>query len=141
MQLFREEVLSGQMGTPPGALRVSRPSSFTVVTAATVLLGVALVSFAAWGEVTRKATLNRLLLPALGSLAITTPQGGVIAERYVAEGDTVAQGQTLFGLDLATTQAAAVQARSSRRRSPHGARHSKRNRASSRNWPASAMLC
>ena len=92
MQLFREEVLRGRMGTPLGALRVGRPPSFTIVTAATVLLGVAAVSFAAWGEVTRKATLQGLLLPALGSLPITTPQGGVLAERHVAEGDAVAEG-------------------------------------------------
>jgi len=100
MQLFREEVLRGRMGTPLGALRVGRPPSFAIVTAATVLIGVALVCFAAWGQVTRKATLQGLLLPALGSLPITTPQGGVLAERHVAEGEAVAQGQTLFVLDL-----------------------------------------
>lgn len=61
-------------------------------------MAAALVSYAVWGEVTRKAKLPGLLVPTAGLLQVAAPQSGVIAEVLVREGDLVQAGQALMRL-------------------------------------------
>jgi membrane fusion protein len=69
-----------------------------VVTGSALALALALVAFAAWGEVNRKARLTGLLVPTQGSLNIAAPQAGVLMELPVSEGQSVKAGGVLLVL-------------------------------------------
>lgn len=96
MSLFRNEVAEAQTAHWLGAVRLVRPLSFSLVTACALGLASALVAFAVWGEFNRKARLSGLLVPTLGTLNITTPQGGTVVQRPVAEGQMVKSGDVLL---------------------------------------------
>lgn len=98
MKLFREEVRAAQAAQWLGSVRLHRPLSFSLVTSAALAMGIALVAFAAWGEVNRKARLVGLLVPSQGSLNISAPQAGVLVELPVSEGQTVKAGDVLVVL-------------------------------------------
>lgn len=99
MSLFREEVAAAQTAQWLGSVRLHRPLSFSVVTGSAVGLALALIAFATWGEVNRKAHLSGLLVPTLGTLNITTPQPGTVVQLPVAEGQTVQAGDVLLVLN------------------------------------------
>ena len=101
MPLFREEVRTAQAAQWLGSVRLHRPLSFTLVTGAALGMALALLAFAAWGEVNRKARLSGLLVPSQGSLNITAPQAGVLLELPIAEGQTVKAGDVLLVLNTA----------------------------------------
>ncbi|WP_197418276.1 HlyD family efflux transporter periplasmic adaptor subunit [Paucibacter sp. KCTC 42545] len=65
-----------------------------------------MVTFAIFGEVTRKAKLPGLLMPTAGMLTVSAPQVGVVTELLVKEGDWVAAGQPVIRLrsDRTTSQ-------------------------------------
>jgi membrane fusion protein len=98
--LFRQEVLEAQKAQWLGSIRIARPPSFAWVTGISVVLAVALVAFALWGQVTRKARLPGMLVPTGGLIQVVAPQAGTLAEWMVAEGDTVTAGQTLARISL-----------------------------------------
>jgi membrane fusion protein len=118
--LFRAEALDAQRDQFLGAIRIGRPLSFTLVTGASVAMAAALIAFACWGEVARKATVAGVLLPIGGLINVSAPQAGVVAEVLVREGDWVSAGQPLARLrndritatgDAAALTAQALQAR------------------------------
>ena len=98
MNLFREEVQAAQTAQWLGSVRLVRPLSFTVVTASAIGIALALATFAAWGDVNRKAHLSGLLVPTLGTLNVTTPQAGTVVQLPVAEGQQVKAGDVLLVL-------------------------------------------
>ncbi|WP_298325226.1 HlyD family efflux transporter periplasmic adaptor subunit [Asticcacaulis sp.] len=93
--LFRSEVMEARQAQWLGTIRIGRPLSFTVVTAAAVGMAAALIAFACWGEITRKSTVHGVLLPAAGLIHVSAQQPGVISELLIKEGDEVAAGQPL----------------------------------------------
>lgn len=99
MKLFREEVHAAHAAQWLGSVRLHRPLSFTLVTTAALAMALALVAFAAWGEVNRKARLSGLLVPSQGSLNITAQQSGVLMELPILEGQTVKAGDVLLVLN------------------------------------------
>ncbi len=105
MKLFRDEVFSARQSQWLGTIRIGRPPSFTLVTGTALVLAAAFAAFAAWGEITRKARLPGLLMPASGALNITVPQPGVLLEVNVKEGDAVDAGQVLAVLSTDRTTA------------------------------------
>jgi membrane fusion protein len=98
MTLFRPEVQQAQAAQWLGSVRLHRPLSFAVLTTAALGLALALVAFAAWGEVNRKARLSGLLVPSLGSLSLTAQQSGVLRQLPISEGQTVKAGDVLLVL-------------------------------------------
>ncbi|MFN4117151.1 MAG: secretion protein, partial [Inhella sp.] len=56
-----------------GSIRIARPLSFSVVTAAALLMAAGLLSFAVFGEYTRKVSLPGVLLPEGGVMDIASP--------------------------------------------------------------------
>ncbi len=66
--LFRDEVLQERRTQFLGTIRIGRNPSFTLVTVVALLLAGALVAYAAWGEITRKARLAGVLIPVEGTL-------------------------------------------------------------------------
>ena len=99
MKLFRHEVHAAQAAQWLGSVRLHRPLSYTLVTGAALVMALALVAFAAWGEVNRKARLSGLLVPSQGSLNITAQQSGVLIELPIAEGQSVKAGEVLLVLN------------------------------------------
>ncbi|BCO26311.1 colicin V secretion protein CvaA [Rhodoferax lithotrophicus] len=69
-----------------------------MLTTAALGLALALVAFAAWGEVNRKARLSGLLVPSLGSLSLTATQSGVLRQLPITEGQVVKAGDVLLVL-------------------------------------------
>jgi membrane fusion protein len=94
--LFRQQALDAQQAQYLGSVRIGRNPGFAAVAGVALLLAAALVSFAAWGQIARKARVPGLLVPLLGSLQLSTAAAGTLAERRVAEGDAVQAGQVLF---------------------------------------------
>jgi membrane fusion protein len=104
--LFRRKVLQAQRAQHLGTIRLGGPPSFSVVTGVALALALALVSFAMWGHITRKARLPGMLVPTLGSLQLPAPQAGIVLETSVREGDLVRAGHPLvvLGVDRTTAQ-------------------------------------
>ena len=98
MKLFREEVHAAQTAQWLGGVHLHRPLSFTLFTGAALGMALALVAFAAWGEVNRKARLSGLLAHSQGSLNITAQQSGVLMELPILEGQTAKAGDVLLVL-------------------------------------------
>jgi membrane fusion protein len=98
MSLFREQVGAAQAAQWLGSVRLHRLWSFAVVTGSALFFAFALVAFAAWGDVNRKARLVGLLVPTAGSLNITASQAGVLLELPVKEGQRVQAGDVLLVL-------------------------------------------
>lgn len=118
--LFRSEVLEARQAQWLGTIRIGRPLSFRVVTVAAVAMAGALIVFACWGEIARKASVHGVLLPVGGLIHVSAQQAGVISELLVKEGDDVQVGQPLARLrneritaagDAAALTAQALQAR------------------------------
>jgi len=99
MALFRTEVSQAQSAQWLGVVRLHRPLSLSLVTCLAVSMCFMLVGFSCWGEGNRKAHLSGLLVPTLGTLNITAPQAGTVAQMPVAEGQTVQAGDVLLVLN------------------------------------------
>ena len=115
--LFRPEVMQAQQAQWLGSIRIARPPGFALVTGLAMVCAIALVSFAIWGEYTRKVTLPGVLVPEGGVMDVSSPQGGTVTEVLVKEGDEVQAGQALVRLradrqlaggELGQLQAAAI---------------------------------
>ena len=108
--LFRAEALQARQAQWLGSVRIGHNPRFALVAWVSLALGAALIAFAAWGQIARKARVPGLLVPALGTLQLSAVAPGVLAERRVAEGDVVQAGQVLFVLatDRLTTEGPAA---------------------------------
>jgi len=100
--LFRDEVLQERQTQFLGTIRIARNPSFTLVTAVSLLFAAALVAYACWGEVTRKARLSGVLAPVQGTPSLSAPQAGhvtALAAHLFAPGKTagfVRAGQAVW---------------------------------------------
>ena len=96
--LFRSEVLQARQTPWLGSIRIGRSPGFLGATSLAICFALALISFSIWGEVTRKARLPGILIPAAGVITLSAPQSGTLAEVLVNEGDVVKAGQALMHL-------------------------------------------
>lgn len=121
--LFRPEALAQQQPRWIGRAPVQRPPSLAWLTAACVVLALAVAAWLAFGEYTRKAQVSGLLMPDRGWIRLVAPSAGTVIERRVAEGQAVAAAEVLMVVALARTtldagsQAAVERSLSERRRS------------------------
>ena len=122
-RLFRPEALEGQRQAWLGNIRLIRPVSLTVLTAAAVLTVTAVALFLVLGEYTRRMTVSGVLAPDRGVIRLMPPQQGTVVESHVAEGQAVRRGDLLFVLDigqaseLGDTQSAVADSLTARERS------------------------
>jgi membrane fusion protein len=96
--LFRQEALDSNRDKLLGEVVLAQPFSISVLTAVTVLIALAIVAFACWGEYTRKAHVNGYLAPSKGLIKIYAPEPGTLVEKHVHEGQSVKRGDMLFVL-------------------------------------------
>lgn len=97
-QLFRREALEHQRSRLEGELVVIQPLSHHALAALVTGLVVLTALYLGWGTYSRKQTVRGYLLPEAGVVKVFAPQGSILVQRYVEEGDTVQRGDVLFTL-------------------------------------------
>jgi len=121
--LFRPEVIEGRRHAWLGTIQLVRPVSLSVLVILAAVLALAVASFLAFGQYTRKARVTGYLVPERGVVRLVSPQTGTLVERRAAEGQQVKAGDVLFvvSVDRATlsgdTQAAVQGSLQARERS------------------------
>jgi membrane fusion protein len=98
--LFRSEVMQARAGQWLGGVRLNTSLPWWGLTAGTALLASALLAYAFIGEVTRKAQVSGILVPAGGQMDLHAAAAGSVADLRVAEGQTVRQGDVVMVLAL-----------------------------------------
>lgn len=104
--LFRPEVMESRQATWLGSIRIGKNPAFSLVAGVALTLAGALVAFAAWGQVARKARIPGVLMPVQGTVQLSANAPGVLVEQLVQEGEQVTAGQALFvlGTDRSTAE-------------------------------------
>ena len=98
LPLFRPEVMQARQASWLGGIRMGRNPGFSLVAGVALALAGALVAFAAWGQVARKARIPGVLMPVQGTVQLSANAAGVLTEQLVQEGEHVTAGQALFVL-------------------------------------------
>jgi membrane fusion protein len=83
-----------------GGVRLNTGLPWWAMTAGAALLAGALVAYAFMGEMTRKAPVSGMLVPAGGMMDLHAAAAGRVAEVRVAEGQSVRQGEVILVLAL-----------------------------------------
>lgn len=98
MALFRIESLESQRQKQYGSILLVRPFSFTVMTLFFVAVAIGIVLFFLFFGFSRKEQVFGVLVPEQGLIRVYTPQSGIVVEKKVRNGQTVASGDILFVL-------------------------------------------
>ena len=93
-----------------GGIRMGKNPGFSLVAGVALALAGALVAFAAWGQVARKARIPGVLMPVQGTVQLSANAAGVLTEQLVQEVEHVTAGQALFvlGTDRPTSEGSAA---------------------------------
>jgi membrane fusion protein len=86
MSLFRRETEDARANAWLGAVLLTRPLSFSVLTGASLLIVAAMAAYFIGGEYTRKARVMGVLVPVNGVVRIVATQAGVVQALHVHEG-------------------------------------------------------
>ena len=120
--LFRQEALQRQDSSALGETRLVTPPSAKLLVMLAAVIGILLITFAVWGEYTRKVHVTGFLAPDKGLIKVFPPLAGTLIEKRVKEGQPVKQGDVLFVLStdhstpiIANTQAATIHQLNERR--------------------------
>jgi membrane fusion protein len=97
--------MQAQAGSHLGTVRIAHRPRHTLVAGVALFLAGALVAFAAWAQVTRKARVPGVLVPQAGTIHLGAQAPGTVASRPVLEGQQVQRGQVLFVLDIGRSSA------------------------------------
>ena len=98
--LFRSEVMQARAGQWLGGVRLNTSLPWWALTAGAALLAAALLTYAFVGQMTRKAHVGGILVPAGGMMDLHAAAAGRVAEVRVAEGQSVQQGEVILVLAL-----------------------------------------
>ncbi len=98
--LFRPEAVDAQRQQWLGGVQLVRPASLGWMTAAALAAAVAVASYLALAQYTRKATVAGVLVPDRGLIRLVPAATGTVVERRVQEGQSVQAGEVLFVLSL-----------------------------------------
>lgn len=94
--LFRQAVFEGRALGGLGSVRGTGTIPLAWTTILATLFSLLLVSFAVFGQYTRKVRVSGMLQPAAGALAVVAPIPGQVIESRVKEADAVREGDILF---------------------------------------------
>lgn len=98
--LFRKEAQEKQFGSLGGDILLVHPVSWTLATAAILVLVALLIAFLVFGQYTRKERTFGVVASQMGTTRILAPEAGIVVRRTVEDGQSVAAGELLFELDL-----------------------------------------
>jgi len=96
--LFRREAVDFASERPLGDVALIRPFSSAFLAAGGVILALALLAFAFWGEYTHKAHVAGYVAPTKGVIKVYPPSAATVVARQVKEGQRVTRGDPLFVL-------------------------------------------
>jgi len=115
--LFRSEVLIERQTQHLGTVLLAPRLSHQLFAIGAVLATAAILALLFYGEFTRKARINGLLLPQEGLVRVFAPHPGVMTGLFIKEGQEVHKGQRLLTLsaELQSTAMGATQAEVARR--------------------------
>jgi membrane fusion protein len=110
--LFRQEAIDARRLSLIGESLEAHPVSYPRLTAVSVGIVAALLLFACFAELTRKAHVRGYLAPSAGLIKVYAPNAGTLVERRVSEGQSVRRGDALFivSTERASAQTAETQA-------------------------------
>ena len=94
--LLRTKALAHQQDRLHGEILIARSPTIRLFVSVTALFAIALVSFAFWGEYTRKEHVAGYLSPTQGMIKMYSPQVGTVLIKHVDEGQLVKQGDVLL---------------------------------------------
>lgn len=94
--LFRKEIFSKPDDRGLGAIKLSQPISSVLITASSLTISLALISFLYFGTYTKKARISGITVPEEGMITINTSSGGVLLKTFLKEGDVVKEGEPIF---------------------------------------------
>jgi membrane fusion protein len=94
--LFRPEVMQARSGQWLGGVRLTQSVPWWWLTFGASLLAALLIAYVFLGEVTRKAHVSGVLMPADGLIDVAAGSAGRVAEVRVREGQSVSAGTVLF---------------------------------------------
>jgi membrane fusion protein len=97
---FRPEVKQARAGQWLGGVRLNTSLPWWGVTAGAALLAAALLTYAFVGQVTRKAHVSGILVPAGGQMDLHAAAAGRVAELRASEGQVVRQADVVMVLAL-----------------------------------------
>ena len=100
VNIFRREALQAQQTSWIGEIQLVRPLPLALLTGGVVVAVLAVGTFLAVGEYTRKVRVSGVLVPDRGVIRLVPPQDAVVLERRVIEGAHVRAGDVLFVLSL-----------------------------------------
>jgi len=95
LPLFRQEVLQAQQSQWLGTVLLAPRLSFRFFTLFAALAAAGLLGLLFFTEYTAKARINGWLVPDQGVVRVVAPQGGLVIELAVHEGETVEAGAVL----------------------------------------------
>jgi membrane fusion protein len=93
---FRQQAIAAQCNTLYGETSIAQGPRTGLLVCVAVLVVIALLAFAAWGQYTRKEHVLGYLAPTSGLIKVYTPQAGTVLEKRVIEGQAVKQGDVLL---------------------------------------------
>lgn len=94
--LFRPGIAAANQQSWHGKAILMQPLSMRVASAAIVLFAVGALAFLSQADYTRRVSATGQLAPDAGLIKVQSPQGGVILERRVREGQQVKAGDVLY---------------------------------------------
>ncbi|MBU0744151.1 MAG: HlyD family efflux transporter periplasmic adaptor subunit [Gammaproteobacteria bacterium] len=94
--LFREEVLQQRKGSHFGKNIIITPISFSIWTLGAFLVALTLGFFIYFGEYSKHQEVSGILIPNKGMAHVYAKTPGIVANRYVEQGDKIVQGQLLY---------------------------------------------
>jgi membrane fusion protein len=93
---FRQQAIAAQCNTLYGDTSLAQGPRTGLLVSVAVLVVLALLAFAAWGQYTRKEHVLGYLAPTSGLIKVYTPQAGAVLEKRVVEGQAVKRGDVLL---------------------------------------------
>jgi membrane fusion protein len=99
-QLFRNEAIDAKRDQWLGRIVLIRPTSFGFLTMLGLVCALGVVLFLCFGQYTKRAHVQGLLVPDKGLIKVVAPAQSVVVERRVHEGQVVSAGDVLFVLTL-----------------------------------------
>jgi membrane fusion protein len=94
--LFRPGLAAARQNSWHGKVILMQPLSLRVASAAILLFAAGTLVFLSQAQYTRRVSASGLLAPDTGLIRVQSPQGGVILERRVREGQQVKVGDILY---------------------------------------------
>lgn len=96
--LFRSAALAAKRAPQYGEIILVRPIALSFIAVIAAIIAVSLGLFFAFGNYTRRLTVDGVVVPDSGVVKIFVRQSGVISKRRVYEGERVTKGTPLFDI-------------------------------------------